>query len=273
MSLNLGQSLVRHSFFVASLSLHILQVEYILRQGFCGCFSVLFPPLGILPGYRRWPLQAPYPQLFKVSTSVTPIDSLAAPPQPRSLACPRESPFPLSPLTSVLSQLLFLLLILSPCCSSDPLSYPVPSTQPLPKSFSFSLLRNFQASSLGYSLLFCFFGSVDCSIVILSFLDNIHQHMSTYQIFSLVSSLLHLGYFFSSIYLPGILIMSLFLMAEQYSIVHIRHIFCIHSSLEKHLGCFKFLAIMNKAAMSTVEQMYLCELWSIFWVYAQEWDS
>jgi hypothetical protein len=29
------------------------------------------------------------------------------------------------------------------------------------------------------------------------------------------------------------------------------HIFCVHSSVEGHTGCFHFLAITNKAAMNT----------------------
>ena len=32
------------------------------------------------------------------------------------------------------------------------------------------------------------------------------------------------------------------------------HIFCIHPLVERHLGCFQFLAIMNKAAIDIVEQ-------------------
>jgi hypothetical protein len=33
------------------------------------------------------------------------------------------------------------------------------------------------------------------------------------------------------------------------------HIFCIHSSVEGHLGSFQFLAIINKAAMNIVEHV------------------
>jgi hypothetical protein len=33
------------------------------------------------------------------------------------------------------------------------------------------------------------------------------------------------------------------------------HIFCIHSSVEGHLGSFQLLAIINKVAMKIVEQM------------------
>jgi hypothetical protein len=35
------------------------------------------------------------------------------------------------------------------------------------------------------------------------------------------------------------------------------HIFCIHSSVEGHLGSFQLLAITNKAAMNIVEHMFL----------------
>ena len=33
------------------------------------------------------------------------------------------------------------------------------------------------------------------------------------------------------------------------------HIFCIHSSVEEHLGCFQVLAIINKSAINIVEQV------------------
>ena len=35
------------------------------------------------------------------------------------------------------------------------------------------------------------------------------------------------------------------------------HIFCIHSSVVEHLGCFKLLAMTNKAAMKVVEHVPL----------------
>ena len=35
------------------------------------------------------------------------------------------------------------------------------------------------------------------------------------------------------------------------------HISCIHSLVEGHLGCFQFLAIMNKAAMNIMEYVSL----------------
>jgi hypothetical protein len=35
------------------------------------------------------------------------------------------------------------------------------------------------------------------------------------------------------------------------------HIFCIHSSVERHLGSFQLLAIINKVAMNIVEHASL----------------
>jgi hypothetical protein len=35
------------------------------------------------------------------------------------------------------------------------------------------------------------------------------------------------------------------------------HIFCIHSSVEGHLGSFQLLAIINKASMNIVEYVFL----------------
>jgi hypothetical protein len=35
------------------------------------------------------------------------------------------------------------------------------------------------------------------------------------------------------------------------------YIFCIHSSVEGHLGSFQLLAIINKAAMNILEYSYL----------------
>ena len=39
-------------------------------------------------------------------------------------------------------------------------------------------------------------------------------------------------------------------MAELYSIVYIYHNFFIRSSVDGHLGCFHFLAIVNSAAVN-----------------------
>ena len=45
-------------------------------------------------------------------------------------------------------------------------------------------------------------------------------------------------------------ISSFFLLAEYYSVVYIYHLFFIHSSLDGHLGCFRVLAAVNRAAMN-----------------------
>ena len=61
-------------------------------------------------------------------------------------------------------------------------------------------------------------------------------------------------------------IISFFLMAEQYSIVCMYHIFYIHSSVDGHLGYFRVLAILSGAVMNIgVHVLFL-------WVDAQEWD-
>jgi hypothetical protein len=51
--------------------------------------------------------------------------------------------------------------------------------------------------------------------------------------------------------------MSLFLIAELYSIMLVNFTFFIHYLVEGHLGCFQFLVIMNKDAMKIVEQVSL----------------
>ena len=43
---------------------------------------------------------------------------------------------------------------------------------------------------------------------------------------------------------------SLFLMAEWYSIVYLNHIFFIHSSIEGHLGYFHTLVAVNNTTLN-----------------------
>jgi hypothetical protein len=40
------------------------------------------------------------------------------------------------------------------------------------------------------------------------------------------------------------------------------HIFCIHSSVEGHLGCFQLLAFINKAAVNIVDHVSLLQVGS-----------
>ena len=50
------------------------------------------------------------------------------------------------------------------------------------------------------------------------------------------------------------------LMAEQFSIVYMYHTFCIHSSVDGHLGWFYVLAIVSSAAVNTGVHVFF-ELW------------
>ena len=54
---------------------------------------------------------------------------------------------------------------------------------------------------------------------------------------------------------------SLSLMAKQYSIVYMYHVFFIHSSVDEHLGCFHVLAIVDSASVSIGIHV---SLWAMF---------
>ena len=54
----------------------------------------------------------------------------------------------------------------------------------------------------------------------------------------------------------------------------LHHIFFIHSSIDRHLGCFHVLAILNNAATNMDMQISVWEfdLFLFFWINAQKWD-
>ena len=52
-----------------------------------------------------------------------------------------------------------------------------------------------------------------------------------------------------SIHVAASGIISFIFMAEWYSIIYMFHIFFIHSSVDRHLGCFHISGIVNSAAM------------------------
>ena len=59
----------------------------------------------------------------------------------------------------------------------------------------------------------------------------------------------------------------------MYMCVYIYHIFFICSSVDRHLGCFHILAIVNSAAMNTgVHVSFPIRVFISLWIYAQEWN-
>jgi hypothetical protein len=78
-----------HSLCFCSLSLPSCRQDTFGWKVFFGWVADLIVPLAVLPGYRKWPLKNPYPQVLGVSARVTPIDI-------RSLTCPTNAPHQVS---------------------------------------------------------------------------------------------------------------------------------------------------------------------------------
>jgi hypothetical protein len=132
----------------------------------CWWVVVSLPPLEVPPGYRRWPLQSLYPLLVGVSARVTHPHRL-----PGTSSFPGHQLFPKMPLPSTA--------VLTP----GPLPHPHPllmlaPTQFLPLASTddcfVSPLSEIHASSPGTSFLPSFFGSLDCSMVVLHFTAYVH---------------------------------------------------------------------------------------------------
>ena len=146
-------------------------------------------PLGVLPGYRRCSLQDSYPPLLGVSANF-PCRHPGAPASqvsgiPERLSSPHTDFGSFSPALPTAD------LPLHPCSIPYPLSYSVPSLHSLRVPALFLLLSKIQACSLGPSLLFGFFRSVDHSMIILYFMANIHLLVSTYHACPFGSGLPH----------------------------------------------------------------------------------
>lgn len=91
MGLRLGQSLVGHSPSLCSLFVPVFLVgrrSTNFGLQFVWVVGVLISSLGLLPNYRRWTLQAPYPPFLGVSARVILIDSLGPLLLPRATAIP-----------------------------------------------------------------------------------------------------------------------------------------------------------------------------------------
>lgn len=62
--LNLGRFLIGHSLSLGSIPAFLVDKKKKLGQKYCGWVDVFNSPLGILPGCRKWSLQAPYPHCY-----------------------------------------------------------------------------------------------------------------------------------------------------------------------------------------------------------------
>ncbi|EDL27184.1 mCG144766, partial [Mus musculus] len=137
---------------------------------------------GALPGYKRRPLQVPYPQCCQSQLRTSPL-ILGHLCYPRSLSLPGDAPYIPTPVSC---RFPFILVAIWPSLVSIPIpdpELPFPSPLPLPPSslssfalmaILFPLLSKIQAFLLMPPFLFSFFGSAECSVETPYFMANIH---------------------------------------------------------------------------------------------------
>ena len=75
-------------------------------------------------------------------------------------------------------------------------------------------------------------------------------YINSYHLWSFVTGFFHLTYFFK-VYPCGSTCQHLLIIDESYSIVRAYRILIIHSSVDGHLSCFRFLGIMNNSVRNT----------------------
>lgn len=89
---------------------------------------------------------------------------------------------------------------------------------------------------------------MDCSLDIIDLIADIYHIYFSGSVSPPSESYFSSG----SIYLTMNFMISLFLTAKYFSIVQMFHIFHMHTFVKVYLGCFQFLATMNRKAMNVV---------------------
>jgi hypothetical protein len=107
-----------------------------------------YPPLRFLPGYKRWPLQDPYPQCW-VTAKDTPIDSWD-PPFSTFLSLPKDISYLPSPVSC---RFPFIFMVIWPSFLSIRIPVPEPAPTPFPSLSPLTL------SSLPQSVYYNYFNS------------------------------------------------------------------------------------------------------------------